>query len=73
MAGHAENIPRRSVIRLDDLVANDVQHAINPSKSRRIIITLRQQVFRNQRQSASSEGGRVRGVGAYARANPHNP
>jgi hypothetical protein len=45
MDGHARTIPRRSVILMDDLVANDVQHAISPSKARRIIITFRQQVF----------------------------
>ena len=44
MDGYTLPIPRRSVIRLDDLVANDVQHAIGPVKSRRIIITFRQQV-----------------------------
>jgi len=45
MDGHARTIPRRSVVRMEDLVANDVQHAINPSKTRRIIITFRHQVF----------------------------
>lgn len=44
MDGHTLIIPRRSVICLDDLVANDVQHAIGPSKSKRILITFRQQV-----------------------------
>jgi len=45
MDAYALKIPRRSAIRLDDLVANDVEHAISPVKSKRIVITFRQQVF----------------------------
>jgi len=43
MDGFALSIPRRSAIRLDDLVANDVEHAMSPVKSKRIVITFRQQ------------------------------
>jgi len=44
MDGYALPVPRRSVVRLDDLVANDVQHAITPVKMKRVTITFRQQV-----------------------------
>ena len=49
MEGKLVTMPRRSVVRLDDLVANDVQHAINPVKSKRMIITFRQQTHGRSR------------------------
>ena len=48
MEGYTLNFKRRSVILMDDLVANDVQHAVKVGKAKRILITFRQQ---NQRRS----------------------
>lgn len=49
MDGYALPVPRRSVVRLDDLVANDVQHAITPVKMKRVTITFRQQTYGRSR------------------------